>query len=278
MQRYSGPTARWPAWWPKCTTPTGSGTPTGAISFYDGTTLLAAPQTLVSGSASIATSLSGGIHSITAVYSGGPNYVGSTSAALPQVVVDFGITLASVGGTASAPGTGPVSGNQTVAPGQPISFGFLLQPIGGFGSFSVPVMLSATGLPPGATVSFDPQVVQLGSAAASFSMIIQTAPATAALHSPHPFGRALGGGSLALGLLLLPFSGRMRRSARRLRPLSLCIALLLSLAVIGGLTGCGSGSGFFGTPSQSYTVNVIGTINGAGGPLQHVASVTLNVQ
>jgi hypothetical protein len=64
-----------------------------------------------------------------------------------------------------------------------------------------------------------------------------------------------------------------------MRPLTLCAALLLSCAAIGGLTGCGSGSGFFGQPQQTYTINVIGTVTGAGGAtLQHSSPVTLTVQ
>jgi hypothetical protein len=56
--------------------------------------------------------------------------------------------------------------------------------------------------------------------------------------------------------------------------------LILSLAAIGGLSGCGSGSGFFGQPPQSYTINVLGTATGAGGAtLQHsLAAITLTVQ
>jgi hypothetical protein len=65
-----------------------------------------------------------------------------------------------------------------------------------------------------------------------------------------------------------------------MRPLTLCAALILSLAAIGGLSGCGSGSGFFGQPPQSYTINVLGTATGAGGAtLQHsLAAITLTVQ
>jgi hypothetical protein len=64
-----------------------------------------------------------------------------------------------------------------------------------------------------------------------------------------------------------------------MQPLTLCTALMLSCAAIGGLTGCGSGSGFFGQPQQSYTINVIGTAAGAGGAtLQHSWTVTLTVQ
>ena len=46
-----------------------------------------------------------------------------------------------------------------------------------------------------------------------------------------------------------------------------------------GLAGCGASSGYFGQPSQSYTINVIGTATGPGGAtLQHLTTVTLTVQ
>ncbi len=58
----------------------------GTVTFYDGTTALGVGA-LVSGTASYSiSSLSGGSHGITAVYSGNSSYNGSTSAALTQTV------------------------------------------------------------------------------------------------------------------------------------------------------------------------------------------------
>jgi hypothetical protein len=67
---------------------TGSGTATGTVSFKDGTTTLGTGA--VSGNKATFTtaSLSLGIHSITAVYSGDSSYTTSTSAALQQSVAD----------------------------------------------------------------------------------------------------------------------------------------------------------------------------------------------
>ncbi len=62
------------------------GTPTGTVSFYDGTTLLGT-GTLSNGVATYTTSsLSVGTHSMTAVYGGDTNFLGSTSGVLKQVV------------------------------------------------------------------------------------------------------------------------------------------------------------------------------------------------
>ncbi|MFP5265294.1 MAG: Ig-like domain repeat protein [Blastocatellia bacterium] len=64
----------------------GSGTPDGSVSFFDGATLLG-NQPLVGGGASFTTAaLSAGNHSVTAVYAEGGDFLGSTSTALSQTV------------------------------------------------------------------------------------------------------------------------------------------------------------------------------------------------
>jgi hypothetical protein len=244
----------------------GGGTPTGNVTFLDGTTPIGVAE-LTADSASLATTLTGGAYSITAVYAGGPGFTGSTSAALTQSVLDFNFTLGST-----------TSGSQTVVPGGVATYVFNLLPQGG-GSFTLPVTLSATGLPPGAKATFTPQVVAIGASPATFTMTIHTAATGTSLHPNGFFRTRYGNGTIALGLLLLPFSRSLRRKVRGMQPLTLCTALMLSCAAIGGLTGCGSGSGFFGQPQQSYTINVIGTAAGAGGAtLQHSWTVTLTVQ
>ena len=244
--------------------PTGLGTATGTVSFFDGATLIGSAVPLVAGVATITTSsLAAGTHSITAVYSGDANFTGSTSAVLTQIVADFNFTIIATGGGSS----------QTVIPGQAATYAFTVQPVGG--PFNFPVALSATGLPPGATVTFTPPSITLGTSPASFTMTIQTAASTGVLHRTGLFG----GGTITLGLLLLPFSRRMRRRARRLRPLTMCTMLLLSLGAAVGLSGCGTGSGFLGQQQQTYTINVIGTATGVNGAtLQHSTTVTLTVE
>ncbi len=84
------------------------GTPTGTVSFYDGTTLLGT-GTLNSGVATYSTSaLSVGTHSMTAVYGGDTNFLGSTSGVLKQVVNQASTTT----GLTSSPN--PSSYGQTV--------------------------------------------------------------------------------------------------------------------------------------------------------------------
>ncbi|MEO6817931.1 MAG: Ig-like domain repeat protein [Edaphobacter sp.] len=254
----------------------GVGTPTGTVSFYDGATLLGT-STLTAGSASLTTALIAGLtagsssfttgqaagtQTLTAVYAGDSNFTGNASPTLAQIVTDFNLTLAS-----------STAGGQTVEPGQIASYAFSMQPIAS--AFPFPITFSATGLPPGATVTFTPQTITPGASPSNFTMAINTA-ATGASLAPHGL---FGNGTIALGLLLLPFSGWRRRRLRGVGPLTLCVALLLSLAAIGGLAGCGSGNGFFGQSAQTYTVKVIGIASGSGGAtLQHSTSVTLTIQ
>jgi hypothetical protein len=65
----------------------GTGTPTGSVSFKDAGTTLGSSALNASGVATFSTSsLAGGAHSITGVYSGDATFSGSTSAALAQTV------------------------------------------------------------------------------------------------------------------------------------------------------------------------------------------------
>ncbi len=96
-----------------------AGTPTGSVTFKDGGVALAGVSTvtLSGGMASFSTTanqLMAGTHSITAVYSGDPNFYatgagGSTAAALPQVVNPAPLTATVSGNESSAPPTFTVS-------------------------------------------------------------------------------------------------------------------------------------------------------------------------
>ena len=238
---------------------TGTGTPAGTVSLYDGTILIGTGQPLVGGSASVSTAtLVAGAHNITAVYSGDANFLSSSSIVLVQNVLGFSL--------ASSPGN-PNNIGQTVEPGQTATFTFNLQAISAAASF--PVSLSATGLPPGATATFTPNPVTISASPTSFTMSIPVPPTTSSLR-----GTSLFGSMIAIGLLL-PWSRRFRRL--RLPPL--CVALLLGIAAVGGVAGCGSASGYSGQSPQIYTIQVIATATGTNGAtLQEFISVKLTVQ
>jgi Bacterial Ig-like domain (group 3)/NHL repeat len=244
--------------------PQGLGTPTGTVTFFANGAAIGSPVTLpVSGTAALSTAFAAaGTYAITAVYSGDSNFTTSTSTVLSQPVGDFSFNIQSSG-----------SSSVSVEPGQSAVFQFVATPLNG--PFNFPITLSATGLPPGATATFAPTTVTPGSSPASFTMSVQTA-ATARLHRQELFS---GGGAITVALIFLPFGRRLRRGAHKLRGLTLAIFLLLGLGATLGVTGCGSGSGFFGQQSQSYTINVYGTAtNQSGATVQHVTTVTLTVQ
>ena len=70
------------------TVTSGAGVPTGAVTFRDGATTLGV-VTLVNGSASLSIStLAAGTHSLTAVYSGSPSFLASTSPTVIHTVVN----------------------------------------------------------------------------------------------------------------------------------------------------------------------------------------------
>lgn len=240
-----------------------TGQPTGTVTFMDGSNILGSAQALTAGRASVAvSSLTAGAHNLTVVYSGDTNFNASTSSAAVVQISDFNFSLSSTTGS-----------TQTVIPGRSATYNLVAAPVSG--TFSFPITLSAAGLPPGATATFSPSTITLGSSNASFTLTVQTVAATAMAHPV----KGMGGSAAVLALLFLPFSSCLRRGARKWKPGLLMLVLALSLAAVGGLTGCGSGTGYFGQQQQSYTVTINGTASGPNGTtLQHSSTVVLVVQ
>jgi hypothetical protein len=233
--------------------PAPTGTPAGTVSFYSGTTLLGTGTVNSSGVATFtSSSLPTGALSITAVYSGNTGFTGSTSTSLTETV--------STTYTVTAPPV-PV----TVAEGGSVEINVTVPPVGG--AFNNVVTLSASGLPPGATATFNPPTVTPGSAGAPTVMTIQLAAPTAS--AVHPY-RNLTSLIFALGLCGMGFGGKRfrRKSKRGLALLVLAFAASSSLAC---------GGGFLGPPTTqagSYVVTITGTSGAA-----HVSTtVTVVVQ
>lgn len=227
--------------------PATSGTPTGTVTFYDGSTVMGTGTLSATGVATYATnSLPGGMDSVTATYTGDTDYKGSTSNAVAAQVASFGITFKGGGGT--------------LAPGGSTSFTVTVTPANG--PYDKPVTLGVKGLPPGATSNFSSTTLTPGSQPVSATLTITAPPLSAQL-----FRKSRMGFAFALLLpLLLPLSGRKRRR--------LWSGLLLIVACAGLLTalnGCGTSSGFFLQPPQTFTVTVTAA---SGADLQ---SATLNI-
>jgi len=240
--------------------PAPTGSPAGTVSFYSGTTLLGTGTLNASGVATSTTSrLVAGADSLTAVYPGNAGYAASTSSAVSET-----ITTAY---TVTAPAT-PVQ----VAPGGSVTVNITVPPLGG--TFDSVVTLSASGLPPGATATFNPATVTPGSAGASTVMTIQLATLAASIPVNHiPSNqRRLPVGPFSLGFVL--FGAVLGR--KRIPKALVLVLLLAGLGVTTSLlTGCsGSFANTPSTPAGNYTV----TVKGTSGSFQASTTLTLVVE
>ena len=235
-----------------------TGTPSGAVTFLSGTTVLGTGS-LSNGVASFTTSaLPLGTASITASYAGDTNFNSSTSTASSIIIgtPDYTITVAPPSATINA--------------GQSATFVFTITPLFGYNQ---PISFACGGLPANATCTFTPNPVNPNGAPVTSTLVITTDVKSAALVAP-AFGFHTGGAVALAGLLLLPF---LRR--RKLGGLSLTTLLLfLSLGgAITALSGCGASnnSSTLKTPDGTYTVTVSATAGAAS--TSHTASISVVV-
>jgi len=236
----------------------------GTVQFYDtvnGVTTAIGPAVPVGvgGVATLTTTaLNCGPNSITAVFTPvtGSPYVPSTGGPTPLAVNALDFTIAA---------TPPL---QIVNPGDTTSYTVSLSGLNGV-AFTSAVTLTATGLPPGATVTFANPSYVPGVGPTSTTMTIVTSPTQAMLR------RGNGITGIYYGLLLLPLLGlgAVRRRLRALpKGLTYCLAALLLLGGLGAVTGCGGG--YIGPPPNFFPITVTGT----SGALHHSATVVLEVR
>jgi hypothetical protein len=219
----------------------GSGTPTGSVDFYDGTTLLGS-RTLASGTATYATSsLTVGTHSVTAAYGGDTQFSVLTSSVVSQAVSDFTLAVAS-GGSSSA----------TVAAGGTATYPLTISPSAGT-TFPAAATLTATGAPAGSVVTITPSMLAAGDGATDVTVAIQVPAQAAANRSPGALGRGLA--PIMAGMLLLPWGGRIRRGVggRRL----MACGLLLVITAAGAMLGCGCENPAPAAQPKNYNVTLV---------------------
>jgi hypothetical protein len=239
-----------------------AGTPTGMVSFLDGTSSLGS-ATLTNGQASLTTSsLVVGAHTLNINYSGDGDFAassGSASVTVTAAPTDF--TFTSAGST-----------TQTVQPGQVATYSFALAPMQG--GYPAAVVFAISGLPTGATATFAPSSLAANSTAQTVILSLQTPAQIATPGEARPGRRSA---PLLLGLLLFPLM--MRRPLRRLfgrrmwHRLSILIALT-GVTLATGLSGCGGRNASSTEAAQSYSLVITAT----SGNAQHSTPITLIVQ
>ena len=197
-----------------------TGIPTGTVNFYDGGvngTLLGS-KALAGGIATFTTTtLSLGVHNISAVYLGSTNYAGSTSTSA------FTITIANPDFTFTTTGTA-----LTIVQGQTGQLAFAYTTTGSFAGTIIP---SCSGLPANATCTFTPAAftaVPTGAAVVTSQtglLVITTAgPPITQSRNQRPLQTPLG--AVFASLLGFGLLAARRKLQLRVRDLVLCYRLL----------------------------------------------------
>jgi len=207
-----------------------------------------------------------GTNSITAQYSGDAIFKSSTSTPLSETIVPVGVSAT-------------VSPNPlTIKSGSSGTLTITLTPTGGY---TGTVSFSCGTLPAHASCTFAPTSVAITAstttATDTLTVNTTTAPVSAMLSAPQPFGRGSGVFSaVAFGLpgsLIALFGLKGRKQYPALRRLLMVTLFCLTTLWVGALSGCGGSS--TNTATGSYTVPM--TLSLSGGTSQTV-NATIIVQ
>lgn len=239
-------------------------TPTGTVSFYDGTTLLGSVP-LNGGAATYTTSaLAAGNHTITATYTGDSNFNPATAS-----------TGTTVGVTALAPAFTLASGSSTLSLSQGQS-GVATLTLAANATFSGAVTLACSGAPANASCTINPASVTLApGGSTTATLVVTTTAAKASLETPQGASQhGPGSGSpIALGLGAIGLIAGWKWRKRFPMIVSLLLLTISGLA----LTACGGDSSVKTVAKGSFTVTVTATPSGSSGSAQ-TTTVAVTVQ
>jgi len=243
-----------------------TGTPTGTVNFLDGQTAIGSGTLSAQGVGTYTTSsFAAGAHSITALYVGNMDLIGSASSALIETVAapDYAVSV------------NPTS--LTIKQGAAGSAVFTITPVGGFNQA---IQFSCSGLPANATCAFSPTTVTPSGASITSTLTITTDVRTSSLLDDRAkplLAMALHSGQIGLcgGLLFCVFRRRMMTA--QLRRLSLGILLAMTLLGAMSVVGCGSGLPPLPvTPAGTSMVTITASTSSPGGP-PHNATLALTI-
>jgi hypothetical protein len=239
------------------------GSPSGIVTFYDGTISLGSANLSSSSAAFITTLLAAGNHSITAVYSGDSSFTSVTSSSVAEVIEDFTISVPSSGSTTA-----------TVAPGGTATYIFTVTPPSSDKS-AAPITFSVSGLPSGATGAFSPATLAGGSGITNVTLSVSVPSTAASRELALPFhGSKL---PFTLAALLLPFAARLRRTGKQLRRFACGLQLLAIAGLLSLLFACGGSSSSSGGNNSVTPQNYTLTITATSGSLSPTTTVMLVV-
>ena len=252
-----------------------SGTPTGQVNFYNGSTLLGSGTLNGQGVATYndTTGFAVGSDTITASYAGDQNFNTSTSASVTETIVapDYSVVAS------------PAS--LTLHQGQSGTITFTITPVGGF---TGNVQFACQGMPLYSTCGFQPSPAALdgSNTPVTVTMTVNTTAAAAALEMPAMPGQP--SSNWPAGLFFLPNglaglviagAGSVQRKNRR-RWLAMLVLAILLIAIL-ALSGCGaassSSSSHAFTPTGTFTVTVTTSASAGGSSTQHNASVSITI-
>jgi hypothetical protein len=243
-------------------TSSATGTPSGTVTFQDGAATLGTG--IVSGGTAIFTTsgLTGGVHSIAAVYGGDATFTSSTSPALTQTVADFSLS--------ASPAT------TTVTAGSTATYMVTVNPTGGFNQM---ISFNCSGAPMLAVCTAPKSVSATGGSYATFNVTVSTKANSLAPPGPaFPFS---GGGSRIMlqWLLALAACGILSGVAAsgRSRGWHVSSVAILVLLVCAGCATTRSGSNSTpnsGTTPGTYSLNLAGN----AGSLNNSTMLTLTVK
>ena len=245
----------------------GSATPTGTVTFSNGSTALGTAQ-LSSGTASLTTnSLVAGNYSITAAYSGDTSFGGSSSAPLALMVVDLSMTAAQT--------------SLTVTRGQSTSTTLTVTPTP-LANFNPTVTFACSGLPAESSCLFKPSTVTLNGASSATTLTVQTTAPSA--RSQLGFGgTSLFYAAFLPGLLSILIGNKKYKKRLPGSTRILVLACLMFSTV--WWSACGnsdtsssrSGNSNPGTPVGSSNITVTATSSGTN-PITKQVAIALTVQ